>query len=143
MEKERVLLVDDETELTSVLAERMENRGLSADVAASGPEALSKIKETDYDAVILDLAMPGMDGIQTLELMLERQPDLQVIFLTGQGSVEKGVEAVKLGAKDFLQKPANLDSLIEKVRGAKADKMVLVQKKIEEEIKHILKTHGW
>lgn len=143
MAKDKVLLVDDETELTNVLAERMESRGLSADVAASGPEAVAKIKENDYDAVILDLAMPGMDGIQTLELLLERRPELQVIFLSGQATLEKGVEAVKLGAKDFLQKPANVDDLVQRVRDAKVEKMVLSQQKIEDEIKQILKTHGW
>jgi DNA-binding NtrC family response regulator len=143
MAQERVLLVDDETELTSVLAERMTSRGLSVDAAASGPEALAKIEEADYDAILLDLAMPGMDGIETLERLLARKPELQVIFLTGQGTLEKGVEAVKLGAKDFLEKPASLDKLIEKIRAAKAEKMVLVEKKMEDEIKQILKTHGW
>ncbi len=143
MAKERVLLVDDEAELTDVLSERMETRGLSVDAAASGPEALEKIQETDYDAVVLDLAMPGMDGIETLKLLLKRQPDLQVIFLTGQASVEKGVEAVKLGAKDFLEKPADIEKLVQKIHDAKAEKMLLVQERLEEEVRKILKTHGW
>ncbi len=143
MANEKILLVDDEQEFTSVLSERMETRGLKVDTAASGKEALEKVDEESYDAIIVDLMMPGMDGIETLKRMLKKNPDMQIILLTGQATLEKGIEAVKLGAADFLEKPADLQQLMEKIKNAKDKKMLLVEKKAEEDIKHILKTKGW
>ena len=143
MATEKVLLVDDEQEFTQVLSQRMESRGVGVDTAASGNEALQKAKDTPYDAIILDLAMPQMDGIETLKHLLEVNPDLQVILLTGYATVEKGIEAVKLGAMDFLTKPAEIEKLMEKIQQAKANKMLLVEKRTEEKIKGILKAKGW
>ncbi len=143
MASERVLLVDDEQEFTQVLSQRMESRGVGVDTAASGDEALQKAKSAPYDAIILDLAMPEMDGIETLKHLLEVNPDLQVILLTGYATVEKGIEAVKLGAMDFLAKPAEIEKLMEKIEQAKANKMLLVEKRTEEKIKGILKAKGW
>jgi len=139
----KVLLIDDEVEFTQTLSERMESRGLKVDSAKSGQEALKKINEVSYDAIFLDLAMPGMDGIETLRHMLEKNPDLQVILLTGHGSIDKSVEAVKLGAKDFLEKPADINKLMEKIKEAKTERMLIVEKKAEEQIKNILKKRGW
>ncbi|OGL42242.1 MAG: two-component system response regulator [Candidatus Schekmanbacteria bacterium RBG_13_48_7] len=143
MPGEKVLLVDDEEEFTSVLSERMESRGLNVDIADSGISALDKVHEHPYDVIILDLAMPGMDGIETLKRIRELNPDLQVILLTGHATLEKGVEAVKLGAMDFLEKPADIQQLMQKIKDAKANRMLLVQKKTEEKIKNILRTKGW
>jgi DNA-binding NtrC family response regulator len=143
MTEEKVLLVDDDSEFTEVLSERMEARGVGVDTAASGPEALEKVKDKSYDAIILDLAMPGMDGIETLRRLLEDHPDLQIVLLTGHATLEKGVEAIKLGAMDFLEKPAEIEKLLEKIRTAKANRMVLVEKQAEEKLKSILKTKGW
>lgn len=143
MAKEKILLVDDEVEFTDALSERMKARGLEVDTAENGPKAIEKVKETSYDAIILDMAMPGMDGIETMKLLLEKHPDLQIILLTGHGTLEKGVEAVKLGAKDFLEKPADINKLMEKIRQAKAERMLLVEEKMEEELKNILKSKGW
>jgi DNA-binding NtrC family response regulator len=139
----RVLLIDDEVEFTKTLSERMESRGLKVDSANSGEEALRKINEVSYDAIFLDLAMPGMDGIETLKRMLEKNPDLQVILLTGHGTIDKSVEAVKLGAKDFLEKPADINKLMEKIKEASTERMLIVEKKAEEQIKNILKKRGW
>ncbi len=139
----KVLLIDDEEEFTKTLSERMESRGLKVDSANSGEEALRKINEVSYDAIFLDLAMPGMDGIETLKRMLEKNPDLQVILLTGHGSIDKSVEAVKLGAKDFLEKPADINKLMEKIKEARTEKMLIVEKNAEEQIKNILKKRGW
>ena len=143
MAEAKVLLVDDEQEFTEVLSERMKSRGLTVDSATSGGEALDKIKESNYDAIILDLAMPGMDGIETLKKLLKQNPDLQVILLTGHATVDKSVEAVKLGAKDFLEKPADIDKLMAKIKEAKSERMLIVEKKMEEEIQNILKSKGW
>ncbi len=143
MANEKILLVDDDSEFTEVLAERMESRGLSVDTAADGATAVEKVNDSSYDAIILDLAMPGMDGIETLKSLLKRQPELQVILLTGHATIDKGVEAVKLGAMDFLEKPTDIEKLIEKIKQAKHQKMLIVENKIEDKITKILREKGW
>jgi FixJ family two-component response regulator len=87
--------------------------------------------------------MPGMDGIDTLKSLREERPELQVILMTGHGSVQKGVEAVKLGALDFLEKPADIAELMEKIEKAKAEKMLIVDSRRADKIKNILFTKGW
>jgi DNA-binding NtrC family response regulator len=143
MADEKVLLVDDDKTFTEILAERIGNRGLKVDVAENGEAALKMIKEASYDAIVLDLAMPGMDGIETLRLLLEKQPELQVILLTGHATVEKGVEAVKSGAMDFLEKPVDLQKLLKKIQQAKSQKMLLVEDKIQQDITDIIRKKGW
>jgi DNA-binding NtrC family response regulator len=139
----KVLLVDDEEEFTAILSERMKTRGLDVDIASTGPAATKKVKEKSYDAIILDLAMPEMDGIATMKHLLKENPDLQVIFLTGHATLEKGIEAVKLGAVEFMEKPVDINKLLEKVDEAKTKKDLLDEKKTEENIKNILKKKGW
>jgi DNA-binding response OmpR family regulator len=139
----RVLLVDDEKEFTDVLAQRMETRGVSVDVAANGAEALEMVKSTKYDAVIVDLMMPGIDGVETCRRMLDDNPDLQIIMLSGQASFEKGIEAMKSGAIDFLEKPADIQQIMERIRVAQDKHMTLVEKKSQEQIDNILKSKGW
>lgn len=143
MDKEKILLVDDEEEFTRVLAERLEARGLQVQTVASGAEALEKVKAIYYDAIILDMAMPDMDGTETLKQLMKINPDLQVVFLTGHATLEKGIEAVKLGAMDFLEKPVKFDALLEKIKLAKANKAILVEKRAEEKMKKILGRKGW
>jgi DNA-binding NtrC family response regulator len=143
MAKEKVLLVDDEMDFTDALSERMESRGLEVDVAASGPEALDKAHGKSYDAIILDMAMPEMDGIETLKRLLKDNPDLQVILLTGRATVRQGIEAMKIGAMDLLEKPAELERLMEKIEQATTNKMLLVEKRTEDKIKGILETKWW
>lgn len=143
MSGEKILLVDDEVEFTSVLAERMEARGIKVETAASGAAAVERVKDTYYDAVVLDLAMPGMDGIETLKHLLAVNPDIQVIFLTGKATLEKAVEAVKLGALDFLEKPVKFEALLDKVKDAKEKKILLVEKREAEKIRNILGKKGW
>jgi len=143
MANEKVLLVDDEEEFTSVLSERMQNRGLKVDAVASGTDALEMVEKQSYDAIIVDLQMPGIDGIETLKRMLQKNPDMQVILLTGHATLEKGIEAVKLGAVDFLEKPADLQQLLDKIKSASRKKMLLVEKRAEEDIKNIMKSKGW
>jgi DNA-binding NtrC family response regulator len=143
MTKETVLIVDDEVEFTEILSQRMESRGMAVDTAAGGREALEKARNRSYDAIILDLSMPEMDGMETLEHLLSENPDLQVIVLTGYATIEKGVEAIKHGATQFLKKPADLQELIEQIHRAKAKKMVLAEKRMEEKVRDILQTKGW
>jgi DNA-binding NtrC family response regulator len=143
MASANVLIVDDETEFSSVIAERMRNRGLMVDTAESGMQALEMIKKKSYDAVILDMAMPEMDGFETLKQMLETNKDLQIIFLTGHATVEKGVEAVKMGAVDFLEKPADLTTLMGKISEAQQKKMLLFEQGLEAKMSDIMKKRGW
>ncbi|OQY51033.1 MAG: two-component system response regulator [Desulfobacteraceae bacterium 4572_87] len=140
---EKVLLVDDEKEFLDTMAERMEARDMSVSTTTSSKDALKKAQDESYDAIILDLMMPEMDGLETLKELKKNNPDLQVILLTGHATVQKGVEAMKLGATDLLEKPADLKVLTEKIKKAHARKMVLVQKKAEEKVRHILAEKGW
>ena len=117
--KSKVLLVDDEEQFLETLTQRLEIRGLKVEAVTGGDEALNMVSDKKIDAVILDLAMPGLDGIETLRLLKEKRPDLQIIMLTGKATVKSGIEAMKLGAVDFLEKPVDLNLLLEKIGEAK------------------------
>ena len=90
MSMDRVLLIDDEVEFVGVLAERLRARDLEVEVAYSGMDGVKKSQVTKFDAVVLDFAMPGMDGIATLKALMAGTPDLQVMLLTGQATIEDG-----------------------------------------------------
>lgn len=143
MSEARVLLVDDEEEFTRTLSERMEARGLDVDVSPDGADAVRRARDAVYDAVILDLAMPGLDGIATLKLLLAQNPDLQVMLLTGHATLQKGVEAVKSGAIEFLEKPVDLDLLLEKIRKARQVGQQLRERRLAESLDDILRSKGW
>nr|WP_321466590.1 response regulator [uncultured Desulfobulbus sp.] len=140
---ERVLLIDDEQDFMDVLAERMRDRGMEVSTTTSPLEAVDLTEEKSFDAIILDLMMPEMDGLETLERLREKNPDLQIILLTGHATIEKGIEAMKLGAMDFLEKPIDIQTLNEKIKEAHAHKMVLVEKRSEEAIRNIIGSKGW
>jgi DNA-binding NtrC family response regulator len=120
MSTDRVLLIDDEVEFVEILAERLRARGLEVDVAYSGMDGVKKSQVTKFDAVVLDFAMPGMDGIATLKALLAGTPDLQVMLLTGQATIKTAVDATRLGAVDILEKPMDITTLMEKIREARA-----------------------
>jgi two-component system OmpR family response regulator len=140
---EKVLLVDDEEEFVETLAERMRNRGMDVETSNSGSAALDLIDDDSYDVVVLDLKMPGMDGLEALARIKKRRPEIQVVLLTGHATVEKGVEAMKRGALEFLEKPIDLSKLSEVIHKAKAEKMILVDEDTEERIKEILREKSW
>jgi DNA-binding NtrC family response regulator len=135
----RVLLVDDEEQFLDVLSQRLGTRGIDAETSTSGEEALVKIKNRNFDAIVLDVMMPGIGGIETLKRIKKEYPELQIIMLTGQGTVGKAVEAMNEGAIDFMEKPADINKLMDKISEAKEKRVLLVTKNIEEKVKGILK----
>jgi len=139
---EKVLLVDDEKEFLEIMAERMQARDMTVDTCTTAEEALKKIREETYDAIVLDFMMPGMDGMRALKEMRSMSPESQVILLTGHATIEKSVEAMKLGAADFLEKPADLAALEKKIKDAKANRMVIVEKEAEKRIKEVIRRIG-
>lgn len=122
MEDIMVLLVDDDQELVETLSERLQSRGFTVDTALSGDEGLAKLMLQDHDVVILDVFMPGKDGIQTLKEMKSRKPLTEVIMLSGYATLESAIEGMQNGAFDFLVKPADMGDLAEKINKAFARK---------------------
>lgn len=139
---ERVLLVDDEEEFLDIMSERMRNRGMEVVTASSAKEALEKIENDLFDAIILDLMMPDMNGLETIKAIKEKKPELQVILLSGQATLEKGIEAMKLGALDVVEKPADMETLVEKIKKAESKRALIVDKKTQENVKEMLKRYG-
>jgi len=121
----RVLLVDDEEDFVKTLAERIKMRDLGSDVALNGEEALEKLEENLPDVMILDLKMPGMDGLAVLEQVKKAYPGVQVIMLTAHGTPEVEKKARKLGAYDYLQKPVGIETLTKVIEKAYAYKQKL------------------
>jgi DNA-binding NtrC family response regulator len=112
-------------------------------ISARVPSAVAKAKAQRFDAIVLDLAMPGMDGIEALIQLREIDPDVQVILLTGRATLKKGLEAMKLGAMDFLEKPIEIEDLMDRIRSAKATTDQVNEKKTQALLNDILKTKGW
>jgi DNA-binding response OmpR family regulator len=143
MKPDRVLLVDDEASFLEVLAERMRARGLEVTCATSGAEAIQLAQEAAYDAVVLDLAMPGLDGLETLRRLRAMQPDLQVMILSGRATVKTAVEAIQLGAIDIFEKPTDVETLVARIRSARATRIAEAENATQEQIDEILRTRGW
>ncbi len=118
MRKFRVLVVDDEVDFRDTVVKRLRMRKLDVTGVESGEKAVELLDEHNFDVVILDVKMPGMDGIDTLREMKRVKPLMEVIMLTGHASVESGIEGMKLGAFDYIMKPADIDDLIDKMRKA-------------------------
>ena len=118
MKSIKILLVDDEQEFTSTLAERLEIRGHETVMADNGESGLGLVESQDFDVVILDLMMPGIGGLDTLRHIKKVKPDLPVILLTGHGSAKEGMEGMHLGAFDYLMKPLDINELLEKLAEA-------------------------
>ena len=139
----KVLLVDDEEQFLNALSQRLAGRGMKIEAAASGEEALRQAKGKDFDAIVLDLVMPGLDGLDVLKRLRRENPDLQIIILTGHATVEKSVEAIREGAVELLEKPVDMDKLLKRIGEARRQRIILVEKKAEERVKDILKSKGW
>lgn len=121
MSELRILLIDDEEELVSTLVERLSYRGIAADYALDGYQALSKMQEGDYQAVVLDLKLPGMEGTEVLRRINLEYPGVPVLLITGHGAAVDGQEPRPEGAWDYLVKPVKLDVLVDRIREAVAE----------------------
>ena len=114
----KVLLVDDAKDFVEYMKKRLLARGMEIHTAFNGEAALEIVREKALDVVVLDVLMPGMDGIETLQEIKKINSELAVIMLTGHGTVESAAEGMKLGASDYLLKPCDLDSLLEAIQKA-------------------------
>jgi two-component system, OmpR family, response regulator len=123
-----VLLVDDETEFVETLVKRLRKRKVKTVAVGSGEEALKILKETSIDVVVLDVKMPGMDGIETLREIKKIGPLVEVIMLTGHANMEVAIEGMELGAFDYLMKPMDIDELLYKLQDAYKKKCLQVGK---------------
>lgn len=118
MDDIRILLVDDEEEFVKALSERLSLRDLSSHTAFSGEQAMRFVGDSAPHIMVLDLKMPGMDGMQVLRLVKKRYPDIQVIVLTGHGNDLDEAEARSIGIFDWLRKPVDVELLVSRIRAA-------------------------
>ncbi|TVR54505.1 MAG: sigma-54-dependent Fis family transcriptional regulator [Gemmatimonadales bacterium] len=114
----RILIVDDETSIREILRQLFEYEGHEVEMASSGAEALKRIDSAEPDVVFLDVKMPGMDGLDALARIKEAAPGLQVVMISGHGTIDTALEATRRGAFDFLQKPLDTDRLLVTLRNA-------------------------
>lgn len=131
----QTLLVDDEIEFLDTLLKRLNKRELQVHGVRSGEEALAYLEKNAVDVVVLDVKMPGMDGVQVLREIKKRTPLVEVIMLTGHASVEVAIEGMELGAFDYLMKPINIDDLLYKIQDAHKKKAIQ-----EKKIRHMEET---
>ena len=137
-----VLLVDDEVPFVETMSKRLSKRQLMVLPAYTGREALEKLGKNAVDVVILDVKMPGMDGIQTLRQIKQTFPLVEVIMLTGHATIETAVEGMRLGAFDYLMKPCEIEELLAKVGEAKEKKSKHEQKIMDARMKEITLRRG-
>lgn len=116
----RVLIVDDEDELTSALVERLNLRGFQAEGVTTGAEALAYLADSPCDVVLLDVKMPGLGGLEVIKRIKAERPKLEVILLTGHGSTQDAEKGMELGAFDYLMKPLKIEELVRILRAAAA-----------------------
>ncbi len=128
MKKIKVLLVDDEAEFVETLANRLRMRDVEANSVLNGEQALSALKKEEPDVIVLDLKMPGMDGIEVLRRAKEAYPNVEIIMLTGHGSEKDEEVARSLGVFNYMKKPADLKSLMQFIKGAFDRRMSKLEK---------------
>jgi DNA-binding NtrC family response regulator len=128
MERFNVLLVDDEGEFLDTLVKRIQKRNVNATGVNSGEEALAFLEKNPVDVVVLDVRMPGLDGIETLRALKKQYPLTEVIMLTGHASLEVAIEGMELGAFDYLMKPVEIDDLLYKLLDANKRRTIQLEK---------------
>ena len=110
-----ILLVDDEQTMVKYLSKRLVKRGFEISIAYNGLDALEQVKAADFDVILLDVLMPGMNGIDTLKEIKKIKPETEVIMLTGHASVEVGIEGMKAGAFNYIMKPFDPNELVTEI----------------------------
>ena len=138
----RILIVDDEIDFTEMLTLRLNEIGEKARAVHSGEDCLRALESRNIDVVILDIKMPGMDGMQTLARIKKRFPLVEVIMLTGHGTTVTAVAGMKLGAFDYLLKPADFKDLLTKLEGARKRKDEQEERIRKAEAKLLLRKSG-
>ena len=124
----KMMLVDDEERFLATTQKLLSRKGYDVATATSGAEALERLKSQNIHVVILDVKMPGMDGMETLKAIKSQYPLVEVIMLTGHATVESAVEGLKSGATDYLMKPTDIGDLIGKAEEAFAKRQLLEEK---------------
>lgn len=138
MLRTRILLVDDETEFTDSMSYLLGARGYQVTAVNSGYDALKALKEGKYDVMVLDLKMPGKDGMTTLREAKDLDIFTETLILTGHGTIDTAKEAMKLGAYDYLTKPCEIDDLVAKIQGARIQKDTTEKEEILKKIDGIV-----
>jgi DNA-binding NtrC family response regulator len=137
-----ILIVDDEKDFVEMLSLRLENEGHHVRSALSGEGGLKLLDEAECDVVILDIRMPGMDGITALKAIKKRYPAVEVILLTGHGTIDTAVEGLKSGAFDYVQKPANFEEMLDKLAAARDRKAEHEERRRRAEARALLRHSG-
>jgi len=136
----KILLVDDEAVFTKNMQRLLDARGYRATAVNSGAEAIRVLENDNFDVVVLDLKMPGMDGLTTLKEIKKLGLFSQTLILTGHGSIDSALEAIKLGAYDYLTKPCEIDELVAKIEGAWDKKDDLQKKDMQEKVQMVIES---
>jgi len=140
MKGSRILLVDDEVVFTTNMGKLLTNRGFKVTAANSGDAAIQALEKENFDVVVLDLKMPGKDGLTTLKEIKKLGLFTETLILTGHGSIDTALEAIKLGAYDYLTKPCEIEDLVGKIEGAWQKKDGAEKKEMKEKMQKVVES---
>jgi DNA-binding NtrC family response regulator len=138
MKGSKILLVDDEKVFTDNMGRLLRARGYVVEGVNSGEDGIARLASADFDVVALDLKMPGLDGIGALRRIKDLGLFTQILILTGHGSIDTALEAVRLGAYDYLTKPCEIDELVDKIEGAWEKKDEAAREDLDDKIKKVI-----
>jgi DNA-binding NtrC family response regulator len=136
----KILLVDDEVVFAENMSSLLSTRGYQVTAVNNGQSAITELEEQDFDVVVLDLKMPGMDGIATMKEIKKLEIFTEILVLTGHGSIDTAMEAIKLGAYDYLTKPCEVEELTAKIEEARKRKGNNVRKDMNEKIQKVVES---
>ena len=140
MKGSKILLVDDEVVFTANMGKLLTNRGYKVTTANNGDAAIQALEKENFDVVVLDLKMPGMDGLVTLKEIKKLGLFTETLILTGHGSIDTALEAIKLGAYDYLTKPCEIEDLVGKIEGAWQRKDGAEKKEMKEKMQKVVES---
>ena len=128
MQSMNILLVDDEVETSEILSLRLKRRNINSKIASTGEEALESLKNEEFDIVLLDMKMPGMDGMEVLRRIKQDFPDIEVIIISGHANLEVAAACMEKGAFDYQLKPIDLENICHKLEDAYRQKQLSAKK---------------